>query len=84
MTKSKKHAPQELTDEELMQVTGGAYRYISESNYNSMVQACSILKDEAGCENNTNCHWHLKNHCIVDDFIRIDSKLKGNEEYKAS
>ena len=83
MTKSKKHAPQELTDEELMQVTGGATRYVSESNYNSMVQACSIWKDKEGCANNTNCYWY-KDSCEVSYFIQPDPKLKGYEEYKAS
>ena len=83
MTKSKKHAPQELTDEELMQVTGGATRYVSESNYNSMVQACKNLKDEQGCDNNTNCWWY-KDHCEVSNFIKADPKLKGYEEYKSS
>ena len=80
MTKSKKHAPQELTDDELMQVTGG-YRWVSESNYNSISQACKNLKDKEGCVNNTNCYWS-KDHCRVSHFIQADPKLKGNEEYK--
>ena len=83
MTKSKKNAPQELTDEELMQVTGGATRYVSESHYNSMVQACKNLKDEQGCDSNADCRWD-KSECVVNDSIKIDSALEGNEVYGES
>lgn len=54
MAKDKNNAPQELTDEELVQVTGGT-TWITESQYDSMVAICN-QRSEEGCEDGM-CRW---------------------------
>ena len=74
MAKSKKKSLQSLTDEELMQVTGGYPTFLPIEDYDAMDAECKKRSKEV-CDDLSYCDWNKRFHvCDVDSnqYLRDD------------